>query len=311
MYSEVNQEIFELKEKLRIKEKLESLRDMRNKELQRKKANRNELYNELNKEKRDVEKLEGMSFSSVFLSIIGKKEDKLDKEREEFLAAELRYEECVESIKELEREIEDINRELINYSGVRRDYDRLIKEKEQLVMQDDGVKGNKLRNSLDKINELKLDIKEVREAINAGEKACSSLEEMRKHLDSAKSWGTWDILGGGLISNIAKHSAIDDANKVAHEAQYLLKSFEKELSDVNKFTEVKVNISGFTTFADFFFDGFFVDWFVQSKIKDSLTNVENVYDKIDNIVNDLRKSLYILEEQLRETEREIKTILEF
>ena len=70
---------------------------------------------------------------------------------------------------------------------------------------------------------------------------------MRKHLDSAKGWGIWDIMGGGLISNMAKHSAIDDANKAAHDFQYLLKSFEKELSDVNEFAEIELNISGFTT----------------------------------------------------------------
>ncbi len=85
---------------------------------------------------------------------------------------------------------------------------------------------------------------------------------MRKHLDSAKGWGgIWDIMGGGLISNMAKHSAIDDANKAAHDFQYLLKSFEKELSDVNEFAEIELNISGFTTFADFFFDGFFCRFF--------------------------------------------------
>ena len=48
--------------------------------------------------------------------MLGKKEDRLDKEKEEFLAAELRYEESLESIKELQKEIKEIDNKLINFT---------------------------------------------------------------------------------------------------------------------------------------------------------------------------------------------------
>ena len=242
--------------------------------------------------------------------MIGKKEDRLDKEKEEFLAAELRYEESLESIKELQKKIKEIDSELISFTGVKDRYTTLIKEKEILLLKDNSPEGRRLRESLDRINELKLDIKEVDEAIYSGERAITSLEEMKNHLESARGWGTWDILGGGLISDMAKHSAIDRANNSAHEVQYLLKSFEKELSDVNNFTDIKVNVSGFTTFADFFFDGFFVDWFVQSKIKDSLRNVESTLSRIKRILIDLRSNHDLLNNQLKEREEEVRDILQ-
>lgn len=188
--------------------------------------------------------------------MIGKKEDRLDKEREEFMAAKLRYDECLQSIKELEKELEYANKELINYRDVKQEYEKAIKEKQNLMIKEDSEQGRKLRDKLDKINEIKLDIKEVEEAIYAGERANSALSEMIKHLDSARGWGVWDMMGGGLLSNIAKHSAIDDANEVAHNSQHLLRAFEKELSDVDRFTDITVNISGFDKFADYFFDGF-------------------------------------------------------
>ena len=96
------------------------------------------------------------------------------------------------------------------------------------------------------------------------------------------------MLGGGLISNIAKHSAIEKANQIAHSTQINLKSFQKELSDVNNFTEISVDLSNFATFADFFFDGFFVDWFIESKINNSISNVDNAYNEINDILD--RKS---------------------
>ena len=38
-----------------------------------------------------------------------------------------------------------------------------------------------------------------------------SLDSVLSSLESAEGWGTWDLLGGGLISDLAKHSHIDDA----------------------------------------------------------------------------------------------------
>ena len=310
MYTEINNEIYELTERIRAKEKLTSQKDMLVNELERKNSIKDKLYSELMKEKEDVKKLEGLSFSAIFLSFIGKKEEQLDKEREEFLAAELRYEESLETIKELQKEIKEINNKLINFTDLKDRYDKLIKEKERLLLKDHSLEGKRLKENLESVNELKLDIKEVDEAIYSGERAVSSLKEMKGHLDSARGWGTWDILGGGLISNIAKHSAIDKANNASHEVQYLLKAFQKELSDVNKFTDINVNVSGFATFADFFFDGFFVDWFVQSKINDSLNSVDNVKSRINTILNKLRRDHSQLKGQLNKREEEIKRILE-
>ena len=310
MYTEMNNQIYELSERLRAKEKLISQRDMLSKELDKKRIKKDNLYNDLMKEKVDVEKLEGLSFSAVFLSLIGKKEDRLDKEREEVLAAELRYEGSLETIRELDKELKEIKNQLGNYADVRDRYNKFIEEKERLLLKDDSPQGRRLRENLDNINELKLDIKEVDEAIDAGQRAVSALNEMRDHLKSAQNWGIWDVLGGGIFVDMAKHSAIDKANEVSHKVQQLLKSFQKELSDVNEFTDIKVNISGFTTFADFFFDGFFVDWFVQSKIRNSLDSVDGAISKINPILRNLRNNRDILNSQLREREEVIKMLLE-
>ena len=73
MYREINEDIYDLRERLRTKEKLESLRSMAMEELRKKKQSLKELRNILQKEEKDVLKLEGMSLSSFFLNIIGKK----------------------------------------------------------------------------------------------------------------------------------------------------------------------------------------------------------------------------------------------
>lgn len=310
MYNEVNNQIYNLKEKIRIKEKLENLRKIADIELENKLYNRDELLMSLKKEEKDVIKLESTGVSSLFLSLLGKKEDKLDKEREEYLTAKLRYEECLESIRELEAEIQYANIELKKYNNANEDYLKAIKEKRRIILKEDSIESRHLKEGLEAINELKLDIKEINEAIEAGEKTNASLQKMKEHLNTARSWGMWDMMGGGLISNIAKHSAIEKANQIAHSTQSNLKSFQKELSDVNNFTEITVDLSSFATFADFFFDGFFVDWFVQSKINDSIDNVDNAYNKISEIVRELKRELDKLQGKFSTVEIETKDILE-
>lgn len=310
MLTELNKQILELKEMLRIKEKLQSLKEMVSDELDKKRAQADVLRDMLADEEKDVHRLEGTSFSSIFLSLIGKKEERLDKEREEYLLAKLKYEECLASIKKLEAELEYAESELKRYKGTREEYDKVIGEKRELLIKDGGDRGKKISENLGKISEISLDIKELREAITAGERALASLGKVEDSLESAKGWGTWDLLGGGLLSDMAKHSAIDEANNNAQEFQHLLKNFEKELLDVNEFTDIEVSLSSFASFADFFFDGFFADWFVQSKINDSLSNTLAAKNKLSSIVNDLKGDLKTLEGELRKRENEIKELLE-
>lgn len=56
------------------------------------------------------------------------------------------------------------------------------------------------------------DMKEINEAIVAGERALNSLYHAQDKLNSAKGWGLLDLLGGGFITGMIKHSRIDDAS---------------------------------------------------------------------------------------------------
>ena len=74
---------------------------------------------------------------------------------------------------------------------------------------------------------------EISEPISAGDAALSSLQNAREKLDSAKNWGIWDMVGGGFVSSLIKHSRMDDAQEYMEEARQNLRRFEKELQDVH------------------------------------------------------------------------------
>ena len=130
--------------------------------------------------------------------------------------------------------------------------------------------------------------KEINEAIRAGERARQSLTEARGKLDSAGNWGLLDLLGGGLISGFMKHSRMSDASQYVEQAKADLRAFEQELGDIRDIEGLNVEIDGFLTFADFFFDGLLADLLVQSKISDAKQAVDNAIVRVDNILARLR-----------------------
>ncbi len=305
----INQEILELKDKLRQNKKCESLKETKEKELFKKRIQKEELMEILKKERKDVEKLESWRVSSILSTLLGNKEEKLDKEKEEYLLAKLKYEDIIDKIIKLESELLDIQKLLLDNKDMDMRYRQLIEEKEKLIIKSGGRLGIQLKNELAKIDEIKVDMKEISEAINAGVGTLNTLGMVRDKLQSAQNWGVWDILGGGLISNIGKHAAIDDANDIAKDVQDQLESFKKELADVNEFTDIQVNLSSFASFADFFLDGIFADWFVQSKINKSLDNVNKTMESIEEIVRDLDQSLSVLQDNLEQSEFQVKSIV--
>ena len=137
-------------------------------------------------------------------------------------------------------------------------------------------------------------LREVNEAVVAGETAIRSLQAAKEKLDSARNWGILDILSGnkgGLISGFIKHSRVNAAQNCIDQAKHDLMRFEDELRDVQDMNYLNVEISGFLTFADFFWDGFIADILVQSKINDARRKIAEAAGRTESIVRELKKSL--------------------
>ncbi len=129
--------------------------------------------------------------------------------------------------------------------------------------------------------------KEKREAIEAGHRALSSLRTAKENLNSAKNWGWWICLAVDF-STMLKHSKMDQARQNMEQAKYDLRNFSRELNDVNMACNLNINTGDFLSFADYFFDGFVVDWMVQDRINHAKHQVEEAIRRTEYIVNQLQ-----------------------
>lgn len=130
--------------------------------------------------------------------------------------------------------------------------------------------------------------KEKREAIAAGHRALNSLRAAQNDLDSAKNWGLWDMFGGGFFSTMIKRSKMDAAKGNMEQAKYDLQIFSRELRDVSVSYNLEMETGDFLSFADWFFDGFIVDWMVQERIGKARSQVAEAIWQVENILRRLQ-----------------------
>lgn len=133
--------------------------------------------------------------------------------------------------------------------------------------------------------------REMNEAIQAGERALSSLKTAQNQLNGARTWGIFDMFGGGLFSSAMKHSKMNDASRYMEDAKRNLLIFQRELRDVNIPLNLQMEVGSFLSFADFFFDGFLADYLVQSKIGEAREQVDDAIQMVEKILRDLKQSI--------------------
>ena len=128
---------------------------------------------------------------------------------------------------------------------------------------------------------------ERQEAIQAGQEALRSLQLAKDDLKRAKNWGVLDILGGGLVTNIIKHSKMEKAKVHMERAKWNLEHFGRELQDVANYVELDLNTTDFLNFADYFFDGFIADLAMQSRIHQAREQVDEAIRQVEYALNRL------------------------
>ena len=88
-----------------------------------------------------------------------------------------------------------------------------------------------------------------------------------------------------------KHMKVNNAGRYVDVARNNLAEFRDELGDIRDLQSLNVDIDGFLTFADFFFDGFVADIFVQSKIREGQKQVQEAIRRVEEILRKLRAAL--------------------
>lgn len=241
----------------------------------------------LAREERDVARLEGLSLGALFHALLGDKVEKLAAERRDVLNAKLQHDQAVEELAHVEEEHRALLRRREELARAPKELEAVQAEIEGRLRSAGGAARDQLEAIAARERTLLARVREIGEAELAAASARRGLEAMVDALGRARGWGTWDMLGGGLLTTAIKHSHIDDARARLPAVQNALEKLKRELADVDPDVALGIDIRGFMTFADYFFDGLIVDWMVQSRIRESLERVHTTIARVARIESTL------------------------
>jgi hypothetical protein len=307
MYSEINSQMKQAREGINRLHKIESMLKQLESDRNVLESKEGELRAIMEKEELDAEKLENTSIVTIFYSLLGSLDERTQRERGEALAAKLKYGQAVRDLDYVKDQISELNSERLNYADCGKEYARIFEIKKDMLVKENSDTAANILEMEEGLSVAEAQLKELQEANAAGKNVLASLDRVLDSLASASGWGTWDLFGGGLITDLVKHSRIDDANSEVITAQRLLSQFKTELADISIYGDmISIDQNSFLCFADFFFDGLIADWMMQTRINESLDSVSTVKSQVLNTL----EGLTIMERRETENVKRFKTEIE-
>ena len=152
-------------------------------------------------------------------------------------------------------------------------------------------------------------IYETDQAIQAGQAAHVQAQQALSTLRSAKGWGVYDLLGGGLLSGLIKHSRMDKAEQEIAQLRRALDRFNRELRDVRVRCDATTELSAFWRVTDIVWDNLFSDWTALSQISEAKEQVERTDASAEHTAR-CQQKLEILLQQRTDLSTAIDQLLE-
>lgn len=128
-----------------------------------------------------------------------------------------------------------------------------------------------------------------KDALDIIERLLPLVGNAEEKLCRARNWSFVDILGGGLFADIFKYHNIGHAKNSMDEADALLRKLSGVLGGIEIPVDYRMQFGGFSTFADFVFDGFLIsDAYMAGKILSSLEQVRELERRLSALQTRLR-----------------------
>lgn len=182
-------------------------------------------------ERRDVARLEGISFQRL-LAVLGRDLDrKLDKEQAEAAAAELQLMEQDQLVAALRTELDDIDRRIAELGDVDALYREALEAKGRMLVERDDDHGRMVLAIAEQHSETCATRREIREAIECGDELARILGDAARALDAARDASNAS-LGSFAVRRGMTVAALNEASRFVNAALAVFERFRTELSEV-------------------------------------------------------------------------------
>ena len=254
------------------------------------------------KEQEDVDKLSHLSWSSIWAVVKGSIEEDLEREQAEALAARAKVQEAQRQLEEIRGEMEDCRARLDEKCEA--EYQELLQKKEADYRKSDPKFAARMAELERRELAAATERRELNEALYAGKRALTQMTSALECLSSAEGWSTWDLIGGGMVSDIMKYSRMDEAQRLMEQVQSDLRRYRAELADVAQEVCFDLEANQFTWMMDIWFDNIFADWAVRDRIIQSSNRLEEVQQQVQQMQYRLEGRLQDVQQRMEALRKE-------
>ena len=263
-----------------------------------------ELRRKLGDETADVERLESFSGAKVWAHLKGSHASDVERETAERDAARYAVAEAEARLESMRRDRAALESRLGELDGADERFREALAAKEAWLQENGSAAAASLVEIAERRGELQALDKELREAHQAGREAHGLLSHASSLLGSAGSWSTWDAFGGGgLLTDMMKYDKVDQASDALRRADVALARFSRELADVELPSVHGVQVDQLMRTFDVWFDNFFSDMAVRSRIQDAAQRVAGALTQVERALGAIEERGRGLERELADLER--------
>ncbi|MEM9917287.1 MAG: hypothetical protein AAF990_04285 [Bacteroidota bacterium] len=265
----------------------------------------------LEKEYKNIEKLQKLSLRSLFYRFLKDKDAQLEIERQEYLQAALQYKECVAAIESMEFERTVLLEKLEEEETLTKKLDDLLVQREAFLQRTHPEIRKELLSLAQDMDHKQGLKRELYEVLISGKRAEQTMTKVKRKLNEVMQWGEWvqEQHPYWLDSSAKKHPTIDEVQQLIYKLRQELELFQDELEDIFKFGNFPYasKYNGLQHFADIYIDNLLTDWVVHRKITDTLqvvhsqqSNLMRLLASLQNESKQCDRAMSYLDEKKRE-----------
>jgi len=254
-------------------------------------ANSHRLHQQLRSEQKDVERLEHSALTRFVLTMFD--EEKMEREQHEAAEALVRWQQADAETRTLEAELARTTAQVRELDESEQRYQQALQHHTRNLLHGPVELAEKLKQKIGEEEALRNRLQLVQRAVGSANAAHERLRVAADKIGSARSWGKFDVWGGGsALSSHVKRSRIDEAADAVLEAQIHIDSLRMELQELGEpasFPTISTEVGH--RMMDVFLDNIFTDIKVQRRVEEIQSSVDQVLQAVDSRGADLVRML--------------------
>lgn len=314
MLDELNRRLSGIRERVAYKRKLEASGEDARRSLAYHRERLPRLVESMEQTRRDVARLEGAGPRAIIASLLGSKEETLERERHEYLAASLQHHECAHAIASCEADIGEIETSLATLGDVDATYEAALEEKARVLASGTDARAFRLMRIAEDVGVLTFQAREAREAVTAGETALEALESVSTALADLFGVGVDVIDGVGVARSQLSPTRLNVLVDATDEAQDRLRVFRRELADLGIKAKLELDLDSeldeLTSSSRSLFGGYYSRSKARAEIDAAGEEVDSMAAKVERILDDVRAGIETVDKGLVDLTAERRRILE-